>query len=160
MPAEADVTAVGKCNYFTNPTGILPQRYSPDPDRLKPWTRLPLRWFRRKTTGDIVMNTRNRLVTTLLVAMGINATSVRADIYSWYLQQLFEPGKHQLARERDGSVMIYYGLRDSDVKRAMDDQFGRIESMMFTGTIVTGPDGKPAREAATGKVIVEEDGCD
>jgi hypothetical protein len=47
--------------------------------------------------------------------------------------------------------MIYDGLRYATVTRAMDEQFDRIENMMFVGTLI---------EREDGDFEVEEDGCD
>lgn len=78
----------------------------------------------------------------------------------WQMSLLFSPGEQQLRVEEKGRVMIYDGLYSSDVNRALDDQFDRMEHMMFTNTIVTDESGKPARDPETGLVMVEEDGCE
>ena len=46
--------------------------------------------------------------------------------------------------------MIYDGLDEEVVERALDEQFDRIEHMMFTRIHHAGPDGT---------VSVEDDGC-
>ena len=75
------------------------------------------------------------------------------------LKNLFEPSQSQLRREANGHIYIYDGLTDRAVNRAMDQQFNRIENMMFVGTIVTDPQGRPAVDAQ-GAIMIEDDGCD
>lgn len=70
---------------------------------------------------------------------------------SWQEKLLFNPPDSQIRAERGGRVMIYDGLKDTQIDRAMDTQFDRIESMMFVRTIVTNTE--------TGEVVVEDDGC-
>ena len=79
---------------------------------------------------------------------------------SWQLSLLFNPGEHQYEMERRGRVFIYDGLRDSDIKRAFNEQYDRIESMMFVNTVVTDDDGVPLTDPKTGEFLVENDGCD
>jgi hypothetical protein len=50
-------------------------------------------------------------------------------------------------------------MKDTDVARALEEQFDRIDAMMFTGTIVTDQDGEAVKDPKTGKSLVENDGC-
>jgi len=95
-----------------------------------------------------------------LLLLQLSSTLVRADqLTDWYMQQLFEPSNAQLQQEGVGRVQIYSGLRDTDVARALDEQFERIEYMMFTGTIMTDASGTELKDPETGEVLVENDGC-
>ncbi len=76
--------------------------------------------------------------------------------YEWIMQQLFSPDAEQLYREQHGLVFIYAGLTDQDVENALDQNFDRIEAMMFVATIHTDADGNVLRDADTG--AVETDG--
>jgi hypothetical protein len=76
------------------------------------------------------------------------------------MKQLFHPSLASLAGEKRGKVIIYSGLTDKVVERALDENFDRIQSMMFTRTIRTDDTGIPLRDPETGEVLIEEDGCD
>lgn len=105
------------------------------------------------------MNSLIKLISITVVIVSMYAGNTRADSLDWYQQQLFSPTERQLAMEALGRVTIYDGLRDTDVQRALDEQFDRVESMMFTGTVVTDGQGNPVRDRETGEVLVENDGC-
>ena len=65
---------------------------------------------------------------------------------------LFSPTSAQLKAEDRGRVMIYDGLDNAVVERALDEQFDRIEHMMFVRT----------RQSTSGnddEYTVEDDGC-
>ena len=76
----------------------------------------------------------------------------------WQVNRLLEPTTHQRKKESQGQIMIYDGLRDTTIKKALDINFDRIENMMFTRVIVTDESGEPELDVA-GNVIVEDDGC-
>ena len=71
------------------------------------------------------------------------------DVFQY--QVLSSPTAGQLKAESRGRVMIYDGLDNAVVERALDEQFDRIEHMMFVRTRHTEPDGE---------VSYEDDGCD
>ena len=56
------------------------------------------------------------------------------DFDQWRYEQLMQPSAAQLAREADGRVEIYDGMREQDVELAMDSHFARIDAMMFVRT--------------------------
>lgn len=96
----------------------------------------------------------------LLLLLPFSSTVVQADqLTDWYMKQLFEPTHAQLQQEAGGRVRIYSGLIDTDVARALDEQFDRIEYMMFTGTIMTDVSGEVLTDPETGTAQVEDDGC-
>ena len=78
---------------------------------------------------------------------------------SWQLQRLFAPNESQLRQERKGTVFIYDGMKSSDINQVMNEQFDRLQSMMFTGTIITDEEGEPLLDPDTGVAMIEEDGC-
>lgn len=65
---------------------------------------------------------------------------------------LFSPSPAQLKAEDHGRVMIYDGLDNAVVERALDEQFDRIEHMMFVRTRQNTSD-------EDNVYIVEDDGC-
>ena len=86
------------------------------------------------------------------------ATVSAAD--SWQVKMLIDPTPAQLEMEQSRSrIMIYHGLKDVQVTSAMDDQFDRIEHMMFTGTVVTDSQGEILIDEETGEPKVEDDDC-
>jgi hypothetical protein len=59
----------------------------------------------------------------------------------WQLQLLLEPSEQQLRVEDKGRVVIYDGLKSTEIDKALDQQFERIEHMMFIRTQVAAPEG-------------------
>ena len=108
------------------------------------------------------------LITTLVLASAISTTGAAAapakaeqpSQDAWQLNLLFSPSPEQVAIEKRGRVVIYDGLRDVDIDRAMDEQFDRVQYMMFVRTLVTDEQGVPAADPETGIQIIEDDGCD
>jgi hypothetical protein len=72
---------------------------------------------------------------------------------------LFNPSPAQLKAEERGRVMIYDGLGNAVVERALDQQFGRIGHMMFTRIHEAPPkdDGTPPNKG--GEDSSDDDGC-
>jgi hypothetical protein len=73
---------------------------------------------------------------------------------------LFNPTPRQLEFENKGRVNIYDGLKDTEVARALDTQFDRMQSMMFVRTVVTDNIGEPLIDPETGNKVLEDDDCD
>lgn len=70
----------------------------------------------------------------LMAGQGVAAAAGDEPDSNWEQARLFHPSKALLLAEARGRVTIYDGLYQSDVDRAMDQQFGRIERMMFIRT--------------------------
>jgi hypothetical protein len=99
------------------------------------------------------------------VALGLGAffafsgVAAAADVSEIELRRLLEPTQAELAAEAKGRIYIYDGLRDVDVQRALDEEFERVDSMMFIRTVKTDAAGEVQRDADTGEVAYEDDGC-
>jgi hypothetical protein len=108
---------------------------------------------------------RPTAVSILLTALGLSAAlagsgiAAAAEVSDIELRRLFEPTRAELAAEANGRIYIYDGLRDVDVQRALDEEFERVESMMFIRTVKTDTSGKTKRDANTGALEYEDDGC-
>lgn len=99
----------------------------------------------------------------LMLTLGASlAGPAKADpmVASWQMKRLFQPTRTDLAAEARGRIMIYDGLTDKTVARALDEQFDRVDAMMFTRTVVTDEAGSPRRDSDTGEIVTEDDGCD
>jgi hypothetical protein len=96
------------------------------------------------------------LMSTLLVAPLVRAGDTNQ---SFQYKTLFNPTPAQLKAEERGRVMIYDGLDSTVVERALDEQFGRIEHMMFTRIhkAASKDDGTPPNKG--GEDNSDDDGC-
>jgi hypothetical protein len=97
------------------------------------------------------------LITCLL--LGHASTALAADVRDIELRRLFEPTKSELEEEAEGRVYIYDGLHDKDVERAMEEEFDRIDGMMFIREKKTDDKGEVLKDPETGEDLVEDDGC-
>ncbi len=77
----------------------------------------------------------------------------------WQSNRLFNPSPADREAEKRGDVVIYDGLTDVTVKQAIDENFDRMQNMMFTRTVVTDENGEPMIDPETGNKVVEDDGC-
>jgi hypothetical protein len=93
----------------------------------------------------------------LLVALA--APVVAVDVREIELRRLFEPSAAEQQDEARGRVYIYDGLRDTDIERAMDQEFARIESMMFIRVKLTDEQGEVRKDPETGAELVVDDDC-
>jgi len=107
------------------------------------------------------MNIQILLSQLILIALaGAFYSNAAKSSENWQTHRLFQPSEANLASERKGKIIIYSGLTDRVVTRAMDENFDRIDAMMFTRTIVTDEKGAPLRDSETGEIVTEDDGCD
>ena len=101
-----------------------------------------------------------KTISLLLIAFQLPSALGDTPANEWQNRRLMQPSPEEVQWEQAGNIMIYDGLTDRQVAVAMDNQFKRIGSMMFTGIIVTSPDGSPTVDPVTGELITENDGCD
>lgn len=109
-----------------------------------------------------MITNRHKLViatATLLTTTMVHAAISDPLVEDWQRKRLFEPTARQIALEQKGKVFVYVGLTDRDVAKALEEEFDRVDSMMFANTIVTDEEGEPKRDEETGGVVVEDDGC-
>lgn len=106
------------------------------------------------------------ITVTTMAWLGLSATAAQAAGpervtigNSWQMTRLFAPSGTALKQEAQGSIVIYEGIRDVDVERAMDEQFDRVEHMMFVGTVVTDEEGEAVVDPESGQAVTEDDGC-
>ena len=71
--------------------------------------------------------------------------------------QLMAPSFDQQRLEQDGKLFIYSGLKESDIRLAMDNHHQRIGSMMFVNVVWTDAEGEPLVDPATGQVFADDD---
>ena len=99
-----------------------------------------------------IHNNYSATVKTILIAslLTLTATSAVAD-NRFYNRLLFTPSDSMLRAESRGRIMIYDGMDNETVERAMDEQFNRIDNMMFT---------RIHHVQDNGEEYVDDDGCD
>ena len=101
-----------------------------------------------------------RLLPIALVSLSASLGNAgAADVSDIELRRLFDPTQAELAAESDGRIYIYDGLTDIDVQRALNEEFDRVENMMFIRTKQTDESGEVKRDEDTGAVEYEDDGC-
>jgi fructose-bisphosphate aldolase class 1 len=107
------------------------------------------------------------IITTLFVALLSGNTQAEEAVAQlaaleannkWQVARLFEPTSSERNLEDKGYIMIYDNLPDTTVDKALDNNFDRIENMMFTRVVVTDEEGLPALDES-GEIVKEDDGC-
>lgn len=91
----------------------------------------------------------------------ITATASKGagDVSEIERRRLFAPSPGELRAEAAGRVYIYEGLRDTDVERALEEEFKRVQNMMFIRVKPTDAGGNPVKDPKTGAEYVQDDGC-
>jgi hypothetical protein len=91
--------------------------------------------------------------------IGASGAAFAGDVSEIELRRLFAPAPAELAAETEGRIYIYDGVRDTDVERALEEEFERVDSMMFIRTKVTDDSGDVREDPETGIELVADDGC-
>ena len=99
--------------------------------------------------GLKMINPSRKITCGVLLCLCAGKYAYAGDIDDWQYQQLFNPSQTLLLAESRGHITIYDRLPIEDVDRALDQQFERVDSMMFTRIRHATPDGES----------VEDDGC-
>ncbi len=89
----------------------------------------------------------------------INPVAQARDLRDIELRRLLEPTAAEVRAEHAGRVYIYDGLQETDIARAMQEQFERLDSMMF---IRVQPASAPPQQNQGGEpapVYYQNDGC-
>jgi hypothetical protein len=118
--------------------------------------------------GDTAMKLKNKIYAlsgSLLIFVNTFFVPVQADeldqvalaMEQWQYNRLFSPSPADRKFEERGDVIIYDGLTDIEVNKALDEHFDRIQNMMFTRTVVTDENGNPKIDPVTGNKVVEDD---
>ena len=97
----------------------------------------PQKTYYRQTELKIMDSLLTAILALVLVLLSIPATASE----NIELNALFKPDKSLINAEARGRVTIYDGLHYEDVEKAMDEQFERIEHMMFIRINYTQADG-------------------
>lgn len=92
------------------------------------------------------------VATAIIINMLLFLATMPAQAMDNFLYKtLFTPSDYILKAEDKGRIMIYDSLTSKTIDKAMDEQFNRIENMMFVSII---------HEQDNGEYYVEDDGCD
>ena len=95
-----------------------------------------------------------------VLSVALSACASVTQPLTWQQRRLEQPTTAELQWERNNHVMIYEGMKDTEVNHALEDHFNRVQSMMFVNTVVTDDKGNPAKDPESGEVVTENDGCD
>ena len=75
--------------------------------------------------------------------LALSMAAIPASALDSYQERvLFSPSSDILQAEAGGRIMIYDGLRNETVEKALENQFDRIENMMFVRTVYVQENGE------------------
>ena len=94
-----------------------------------------------------------------LTLIAFSGTAGAVDVSAIEKRRLFEPTEVELRKEAKGRIYIFDGVSDADIARAMDEEFARVQSMMFIRVKKTNENGEVLKNPDTGTVVVQDDGC-
>jgi len=93
------------------------------------------------TQYSIVKMTHGVKTVALITAVCSALFSMNASAGDFQHNALFNPSQFQIKAETNGRVMIYDQMENTIVEAALDQQFNRIEHMMFVRTRHVNADG-------------------
>ena len=85
----------------------------------------------------------------MVACLVVSGNASAGGVDAWQEKQLMAPSETLLLAEANGRVTIYDGMPIEMVEHALDQQFDRIDNMMFTRIRHTTEQGE----------VVEDDGC-
>lgn len=96
----------------------------------------------------------------LVLCLATASPAIGADLRQIELRRLSEPTPSELRAERAGRIYIYEDMRDTDVERALKEQFHRVQSMMFIRVQRTDDKGYVMKDPESGvPMTISDDGC-
>jgi hypothetical protein len=104
------------------------------------------------------LNLRGVLCATAALIWCVPATANQHETFafpeaSYDMRRLMHPTPAELTSEEKGQVYIYDSLEINEINAALDENFDRMQNMMFTRIHHLPPTG-------SGPAEVEDDGCD
>ena len=96
----------------------------------------------------------------LIVApMLLDAPAQARDLRDIELRRLLEPTPAEVRAEQEGRIYIYDGLKEEDIARAIEEQFNRVDSMMFIRVQPTPVPPTPGKGGDPSPVYYQNDDC-
>ena len=103
--------------------------------------------FAKKSKPGTVIRAVKFILLASLLTLIINPVHAANDFYQ---SALFSPSDSLLKAEARGRIMIYDGIDIATIEKAMDEQFERIDNMMFIRIL---------HPTSDDEFVAENDGC-